>query len=119
MTRKKVLIIVSIVVVLAAVVGANLYFRRETGVSVNTEAVRARDLEAIVSASGRVQPKRQVNVSASGSRRASFSWRSIRGRSTPSCSAAKPASPPPSLRSSSPAPRSRRPGPCSIWRGRT
>ena len=28
------------------------------------EALRARDLEAIVSASGKVQPKRQVNVSA-------------------------------------------------------
>jgi HlyD family secretion protein len=64
MTRKKVFIIVGIVVVLAAVVAANLYFRRETGLSVNTEALRARDLEALVSASGRIQPKRQVNVSA-------------------------------------------------------
>jgi HlyD family secretion protein len=64
MTRKKVFIIVGIVVVLAAVVAANLYFRRETGLSVNTEALRNRDLEAIVSASGKIQPKRQVNVSA-------------------------------------------------------
>jgi HlyD family secretion protein len=64
MTRKKVFIIVGIVVALAAVVAANLYFRRETGVSVNAEAIRARDLEAIVSASGKIQPKRQVNVSA-------------------------------------------------------
>ena len=64
MTRKKVLIIVGVVIILAAVVAANLYFRRETGVSVNAEAIRARDLEAIVSASGKIQPKRQVNVSA-------------------------------------------------------
>jgi HlyD family secretion protein len=64
MTRKKVLIIVAVVVVGAAVVVANLYFRRETGLSVNAEAIRARALEAIVSASGRIQPKRQVNVSA-------------------------------------------------------
>src|SRR5687767_2471906 len=64
MTRKKVLIVVAVVVVLAAVVGANLYFKRETGLSVNAEALRDRDLEAIVSASGRIQPKRQVNVSA-------------------------------------------------------
>ena len=64
MTRKKVFIIVGIVVVLAAVVAANLYFRRETGLSINAEALRNRDLEAIVSASGKIQPKRQVNVSA-------------------------------------------------------
>ena len=64
MTRKKVLIIVAVVIVGAAVVGANLYFKRETGLNVNAEALRNRDLEAIVSASGRIQPKRQVNVSA-------------------------------------------------------
>jgi HlyD family secretion protein len=64
MTRKKALIIVGIVLVLGAVVAANLYFRRETGLSVNAEGIRSRDLEAIVSASGKIQPKRQVNVSA-------------------------------------------------------
>ena len=64
MTRKKVLIIVAVVIVGAAVVGANLYFKRETGLTVNAEAIRNRDLEAIVSASGRIQPKRQVDVSA-------------------------------------------------------
>ena len=64
MTRKKVLIIIAVVIVLAAVVGANLYFKRETGLNVNAEALRNRDLEALVSASGKIQPKRQVNVSA-------------------------------------------------------
>src|SRR5262245_46306425 len=64
MSWKKVSIIVGIVLVLAAVVAANLYFRRETGLTVNAEGIRARDLEAIVSASGKIQPKRQVNVSA-------------------------------------------------------
>jgi HlyD family secretion protein len=64
MTRKKVIIALVIVTVLAAVVGANVYFRREQGVSVTTEAIRARDLEALVSASGKVQPKRRVNISA-------------------------------------------------------
>jgi HlyD family secretion protein len=64
MTRKKVLIIIGVVILGAAVVGANLYFRRDTGLSINAEAIRSRDLEAIVSASGRIQPKRQVNVSA-------------------------------------------------------
>ena len=64
MSWKKVSIIVGIVLVLAAVVAANLYLRRDTGLSVNAEGVRARDLEAIVSASGKIQPKRQVNISA-------------------------------------------------------
>ena len=64
MTWKKIAIIGAVILVGAAVVGANLYFKRETGVTVNAEAIRARDLEAFVSASGKIQPKRQVNVSA-------------------------------------------------------
>jgi HlyD family secretion protein len=64
MTRKKVIIALVIVAVLAAVVGANVYFRRDQGISVTTEAIRTRDLEALVSASGKVQPKRRVNISA-------------------------------------------------------
>src|SRR6187399_2480127 len=64
MTGKKVLIVLGVVLVGAAVVAANLYYRRDTGLSVQAEALRARDLEAIVSASGKVQPKRQVNISA-------------------------------------------------------
>jgi HlyD family secretion protein len=64
MTRKKVAIVVLVVLVLAAVVGANLYFKRDTGARVTAEDIRARDLEALVSASGKIQPKRQVNVSA-------------------------------------------------------
>ena len=64
MTGKKVLIVLGVILVGAAVVAANLYYRRDTGLNVQAEALRARDLEAIVSASGKVQPKRQVNVSA-------------------------------------------------------
>jgi HlyD family secretion protein len=64
MNRKKALIIIAVVLAGAAVVGANLYFQRDTGVVVNAEAIRARDLEALVSASGKVQPKRRVNISA-------------------------------------------------------
>lgn len=62
--KKKVVIGIIVVVVLGAAAGANIYFRREQGPSVEVEAIRARDLEAIVSASGRVQPKRQINISA-------------------------------------------------------
>jgi HlyD family secretion protein len=64
MTGKKVLIVVGVILLGAAVVAANLWYRRDTGLNVQAEALRARDLEAIVSASGKVQPKRQVNVSA-------------------------------------------------------
>ena len=64
MTGKKVLIILGVILLGAAVVAANLWYRRDTGLSVAAEALRSRDLEAIVSASGKVQPKRQVNVSA-------------------------------------------------------
>lgn len=64
MTRKKAFIIGAVVLVGAAVAAANLWFRRQPGVTVTTEAIRTRDLEAIVSASGKIQPKRQVNISA-------------------------------------------------------
>src|SRR5215470_8505827 len=63
-TGKKVLIFVGIVLVLGAVVAANLYYKRDSGARVTAEDIRARDLEALVSASGKIQPKRQVNVSA-------------------------------------------------------
>jgi len=63
-TRKKILIGVGMVLVAAAVVGANFYFKREKGATVQTEAIRKRDLAAVVSASGKIQPKRLVNISA-------------------------------------------------------
>jgi len=64
MSRKNILITVGIVLVAAAVVGANLYFKKDTGLSVTTEAIKTRDLEGIVSASGKIQPKRLVKISA-------------------------------------------------------
>jgi HlyD family secretion protein len=64
MTRKNILITFAIVLVAAAVVAANLWFTRGPVVSVTVESIKARDLEAIVSASGKIQPKRLVNISA-------------------------------------------------------
>jgi HlyD family secretion protein len=63
-TRTKIVIAVVVVLVIAGVAAANIYYRRDRGVQVATETIRARDLEAIVSASGKIQPKRQVNISA-------------------------------------------------------
>src|SRR5437016_10303138 len=64
MSRKNVLIALAVVVVAGAIVGANFYFRKEKGLSVTTDVIKTRDLEAIVSASGKIQPKRLVNISA-------------------------------------------------------
>jgi HlyD family secretion protein len=64
MSRKNVLIIIGVVLVAAAVVGANLYFKKDKGLTVSTEVVKARDLESIVAASGKIQPKRLVQISA-------------------------------------------------------
>ena len=64
MSRKNVLIAVGVVLVGAAVVAANFYFKRDKGLTVTTDVIKTRDLEAIVSASGKIQPKRLVNISA-------------------------------------------------------
>ena len=69
MSRKNVLITLAVVLVAAAVVGANLYFKKDKGLSVTTDVLKTRDLEAIVSASGKIQPKRLVNISAETSGR--------------------------------------------------
>lgn len=64
MNRKKLLIGLAIVIGLAAVIYANLNSNRTTGVEVTTEKVARHDLEAIVSASGKIRPQQSVNVSA-------------------------------------------------------
>src|SRR6266851_3732512 len=64
MSRKNIFIILGFVVIASAVVGANLYFKKDKGLTVTTDVLKTRDLEAIVSASGKIQPKRLVNISA-------------------------------------------------------
>ena len=70
MNRKKTLI--TLLVVLAALAaggGSYYYFRKPPGTIVTVETIKARDLEAVVSASGKIQPKRLVNISADASGR--------------------------------------------------
>jgi len=62
--NKKIMLGVGVAVVLAGIAYANIRFKRTAGVTVNTEAIQKRNLEAIVSASGKIQPKRFVNISA-------------------------------------------------------
>jgi HlyD family secretion protein len=64
MKARNILIAVGVVAVAGAVVAANFWFKRERGLSVTTEAIKTRDLEAVVSASGKIQPKRTVNISS-------------------------------------------------------
>ncbi len=64
MTRKKVIIGVVVVVVIAAIAYANLAFKKTEGVSVTTEGVAKRNLESIVSASGTIRAKRTVNITS-------------------------------------------------------
>src|SRR6187551_738759 len=69
MKLKNILIVVGVLAAIGALVAANLYYKRDTGISVAVEAIKSRDLEAIVSASGKIQPKRLVNISADTSGR--------------------------------------------------
>jgi HlyD family secretion protein len=62
--RKRIIIALVVVLAAGAAAGAAYYYRKPKGPTVTAERVRARDLEAIVSASGKIQPKRLVNISA-------------------------------------------------------
>ena len=64
MKRRVWLIVAVVILLLAAGIGTRIYRNRNTLPVVTVEAIRMRDLEAIVSASGKIQPKRQVNISA-------------------------------------------------------
>ena len=65
MSRRKKWIIGGIAAVLVAAGAAGAYYANRPNLpEVTAEALRVRDLEAIVSASCKIQPKRQVNVSA-------------------------------------------------------
>jgi len=64
MKRKKLWIGLGIVVLLGAMAYANFGLKRSTGTSVTVEKVTRHDLEAIVSASGKIRAKKTVNISA-------------------------------------------------------
>src|SRR6476660_5433262 len=69
MSRRNVFIAIAIVLVGAAVVAATFYFKKDKALTVTTDVIKARDLEAVVSASGKIQPKRLVKISAETSGR--------------------------------------------------
>jgi HlyD family secretion protein len=63
--RKSAVIILVILIVAGAIgVGVYMRFRGDSALAITAEPLHKRDLEALVSASGKIQPKRQVNISA-------------------------------------------------------
>ena len=62
---KKIAVAAAVVVLIAAVVVVNLKFDRKKKVTVQTEKIEYRRLKAVVTASGKIKPKKQVNISAS------------------------------------------------------
>ena len=64
MLRKKWFWIVIVLIVIAGGAAAAFARRGDQGVTVTVETIQKRDLDAIVSASGKIDPKKTVNISA-------------------------------------------------------
>ena len=64
MLRKKWFWIVVVLIVIAGGAAAAFARRGDQGVTVTVETIQKRDLDAIVSASGKIDPKKTVNISA-------------------------------------------------------
>ncbi|HEU5181921.1 MAG TPA: biotin/lipoyl-binding protein, partial [Candidatus Polarisedimenticolia bacterium] len=62
---KKILIAVVGVAVVGALVLVNLKYDRKKKVTVQTEKIATRRIKSVVTASGKIKPKKQVNISAS------------------------------------------------------
>jgi HlyD family secretion protein len=62
--RKKLLIVLTVLVAVGAIVIANLQSHREKTVKVTIDKVKKQDLTAIISASGEIKPKKNINISA-------------------------------------------------------
>ncbi len=63
--RRRAVTAVIVLLIGAALVFFNLRFRQFTGPTVNVETIESRALEALVSASGKIQPQLSVDISAS------------------------------------------------------
>ncbi len=64
MKKKPIIIVIASVAVVALLVGANLKQDRSKSVEVETEKIKRRNIKAVVTASGTIQPRRRVDVSA-------------------------------------------------------
>ena len=64
MLRKKWLWVVVVLLALSGVAATVISRRQDQGIRVSAETIQRRDLEAIVSASGKIEPQKTVNISA-------------------------------------------------------
>ncbi len=64
MTRKKVIIGLGLVALVGAMIWANVAWHKAEGPAVSVEGIRVRDLESIVSASGKIRARRTVNITS-------------------------------------------------------
>ena len=62
--RKKLLIVLAVIVLMAVIVFFNFQSQREKSIRVTIEKITKHDLTSLVSASGEVKPKKNVNISA-------------------------------------------------------
>ncbi|MBE0461135.1 MAG: efflux RND transporter periplasmic adaptor subunit [Candidatus Aminicenantes bacterium] len=62
--RKKIILISAIAIFIIIIVFFNLKAQREKAIKVTVEKVKKQDLTSIISASGEVKPKKNVNISA-------------------------------------------------------
>ena len=62
--KKRTLIVLGVILVIALIILFNLRTQREKTVKVTIEKVKASDLTSIISASGEIKPKKNVNISA-------------------------------------------------------
>ncbi|MCK4557434.1 MAG: biotin/lipoyl-binding protein, partial [Candidatus Aminicenantes bacterium] len=62
--RKKAIIIFSVIAFIAILIIFNLQSQREKSVKVTVEKVAKENLTSIISASGEIKPKKNVNISA-------------------------------------------------------
>jgi len=62
--RKKIILFFLVIAVIAIIIFFNLQSQREKSIKVTVEKVKRHNLESIISASGEVKPKKNVNISA-------------------------------------------------------
>jgi HlyD family secretion protein len=62
--KKKAIIIIAVVLVIGLIIILNLSTQREKSIKVTVEKVRRTDLTSVISASGEIKPKKNVNISA-------------------------------------------------------
>jgi HlyD family secretion protein len=62
--KRKIILILAVVVVIALIIFFNMQANREKSIKVSVEKVKTENLTSLISASGEVSPKKNVNISA-------------------------------------------------------